>query len=829
MIGVLTKKMLRAMRKSRGQVLAVAAVVMCGTASYIALASCHRNLLLTRDTYYAENRFADFEILLERAPDTALFKVQEIPGVRQVRARIVEEVKLDITQADRRPAVLPASAPAAPIVPVAERDRERDLDYMRLKADAVEGSRTGRIVSMPPQRRSVINNIVITKGRYFEQGALNEVVLSETFAKANHLDVGDNIGVTIDGRKHTLRIVGFGLSPEYVYVIRNLAEMVPAPERFGILWVPDDFAEDALNMQAACNDIVGTVENPEELERILDSAEDILKPYGVYQKVKRENQISNRFISDEIRGLGVTARVMPAIFLGVASLVIFILLNRMVRNERTQIGLMKAYGYSNTAVALHYIQYAFFLSLLGCIGGFIAGEWLAGGMIRMYVQFYTFPILRARIYPDVLAKSLGIAMFFSLLGAALAAYRASRILPAESMRPETPKIGRRTYIERYGALWRRLSFTWKMIVRNVSRNWFRAGLNVFGVMISTALLIVGFYSIDAMNYVLDFQYRKTQRQDATVSFFTERGKDALYEASRFQHVLEAEPLLQYPFEMRNGWHEKDVIVIGVPRNADLQKLLDTEGHEIDVGEDGLVLSTALASALGVRVGDEVVVKPLMGKITDEKRVTVSQIVEQYFGMSGYMNIEALSRVLDESYALNAVLLRTEGGWADHLNEELKDVPTVGSVELRQASLKSLEDTLAASMRIMSVTSVLFAGVIAFAIIYNVTTVSLAERERELASLRVLGFTRVEVGRILFDENFLTGTVGLLLGVPCGLLMVRGMMNAYDTDLFRFPFHIESRTYFISIVLTIVFILIANLAVRIKIHRLDLIETLKSRE
>lgn len=830
MINVLTKKMLRTMLKGRGQVLAVAAVVLCGTACYIALASCHLNLLLTRDTYYAENRFADFEIMLERAPATALFKVQEIPGVRQVRGRIVEEVKLDLALEERL--APPEQTPTVPPLPMSRTQRERREQVLlqaQLKADSVESARTGRIVSMPDRPRSVINNIVVTQGRYFEPGVKNEVILSERFAEANHLNIGDNIEATIDGRKHTLRIVGLGLSPEYVYVIRSLAELVPSPERFGILWVPRDFAEDALNMQAAVNNIVGTVENPEELDRILESAEDILEPYGVYQKTKRENQISNRFISDEIEGLGVTAKVLPAIFLGVAALVIFILLNRMVRNERTQIGLMKAYGYSNTAVAAHYVQYAFFLSLLGCVGGFLVGQWLANAMIRMYVEFYTFPILRSRIYPDVLAKSLGIAMFFSLLGAALAAYRAARIHPAESMRPETPKIGRKTFVERYHALWMRLSFTWKMIVRNVSRNGFRSALNAFGVMISTALLIVGFYSIDAMNYILDFQYKQTQRQDATVSFFTERGKDALYEAQRFEHVLEAEPLLQYPFEMRSGWRSKDVVVIGLPRNANLQKLLDTDAREVDVGEDGLVLSTALAGELNVRVGDEVELKPLMGKITDEKRVPVSKIVEQFFGMSGYMNIEALSRVLDESFALNAVLLRTERGKAGQLDEELKEVPLVGAVDLREESLRNLQNTLAQSMLIMSVTSVLFAGVIAFAIIYNVTTVSLAERERELASLRVLGFTQKEVGRILFDENFVTGGLGLLLGVPCGLLMVAGMTEAYTTDLFRFPFHLEPRTFVISILLTIGFIFIANLAVRIKIYRLDLVETLKARE
>jgi putative ABC transport system permease protein len=791
-IGVLTKKTFRTLLKSRGQVLAVAAVVMCGTACYIALASCHRNLLLTRDSYYAENRFADFEISLERAPETVLFKIQEIPGVRQVRGRIVEEVKLELV-------------------------------------DAEDEGKTGRIVSMPDRRGSVINNVVVTQGRYFEPGAVNEVILSEKFAEANELGVGETIRATIDGRKHTLKIVGLGASPEYVYVIRGLASMVPEPDRFGILWVPEKFAEDAKNMQAACNNIVGTLENPEDADRVLDVAADILDAYGVYSKVKRENQISNRFISDEIRGLGVQARITPTVFLGVAALVIFIVLNRMVRNERTQIGLLKAYGHSNLTVAMHYLQYALAQAVLGVIGGFVAGQWMAGGMIRLYVQFYSFPILRSQIYPDVLVNSLGIAVLFSVLGALSAARRAARIRPAESMRPGVPLRGRRTVFESFPAMWRRLSFTWKMIVRNVSRNSFRAGLNVFGVAISSAQLIVGFFAMDAMKYILDFQYRETQRQDATVSFFFERGKDALYETARLPHVREAEPLLQYPFEMTNGWRSKDVVVVGLERDSDMQRLMDTKNRRVDIGENGLVLSSALASSLNVAVGDEVELKPLMGKITKEKSVPVSRIVEQYFGMSGYMNIEALSRVLDEPYAMNAALVRTDRGFASELHDEAKDIPMIVSVDLREDALRNLQETIAQSMRIMGVATVLFAGVIAFSIIYNVTVVSLSERERELASLRVLGFTQREVGAILFNENFLTGAIGLLLGIPVGMAMVWGMMHAFNTDLFRFPFHIAPRTYFIATGLSIVFIAIANFAVRRKIHRLDMVETLKARE
>ncbi|MCC6696114.1 MAG: FtsX-like permease family protein [Candidatus Hydrogenedentes bacterium] len=788
---VLDKKLLRTLWWSRGQSLAVAAVVLCGTACYIAIASAHSNLELTRSTYYAHYRFADFEIMLERAPLTSVFRLESLPGVRQVRGRIVEDVNVDLEGADE--------------------------------------PRIGRIVSMPNRQEHVINDICLLEGRYFSEGNPNEVILSKRFAEANRLVLGDRIEASIDNKKHSLRIVGIALSPEYVYMIRSVQELVPNSERFGILWVPQEFAETALDMKEACNNIVGSVEDPEQLDAILERAEDMLKPYGVFAKVKGEDQISNRFISDEIKGLEVMAKIIPALFQGIAALVLLVLLNRMVRKERTEIGLLKAYGYSSLAVAFHYVKYALALSIAGSLAGFAVGQWLANGMIRMYVEFYDFPLLRSRVYFDILARSMAIGIGFSLLGALFAALRAMRIRPAESMRPEAPRYAHRTLLERVPALWRRLSFTWKMIGRNMSRNAFRSSLNAFGVMISSGILIMGFFSLDAMDYMLEFQFEVAQREDVKVSFQIERGKDALYEAARFDHVRYAEPLLQYPFEVRSEWRKKDVVVIGVPRGARLQRLINAKQEPVDVGATGLTLSDRLARDLGVGVGDTLTLKPLMGRITKERTLVVSQIVEQYLGSSAYMDFDALSRLLDEPFAANAVLLRVERGMERDLSRHLKDVPGVAAVEIKADSLKGLQDTIEMSAQISNTMNIVFAAVIAFAVIYNITAVSLAERQRELASLRVLGFTTQEVGRILYHENFALCIVGLILGIPFGAGICRLLVNAYDNELYRLPFHLDTGTFVTATVLSFFFVVLANLAVRRQIRKLDMVEVLKERE
>ena len=790
-MNVLHKKLFRYLRTSWGQALAIAAVITCGTATYISLASAQRNLELTRDTYYEKYRLADFFIMFEQAPMTAVFKIEALASVHEARGRIVKDVSLDVPDE--------------------------------------EEPRAGRIVSMPDNPGPVINDIALVSGRYFEKSAMNEVILSENFAKANNLALGDSIKATIEDRKHTLRIVGMALSPEYVIMIRNAQDIVPSPEKFGILWISQSFAESAFDMNEACNEIVGTVDGSVPIKTILDRAEEVLDPYGVYAKLEREDQISARFLADEIAGLEVSAKITPAIFLGIAALILLVLLNRMVRNERTEVGLLKAYGYSNWEVSGYYIKFSLILAVLGCLGGFVAGQWLASAMIKLYVRFFTFPLLRARVYPDILARSLGISVVSALAGALSAARHAARIQPAQAMRTEPPKYGSRTFIERAQALWKRLSFTWKMIVRNVSRYRVRAGISVFGVMVSAGIMVVGFFTMDAMEFMIDFQFTETQREDVRVALQKEMGEDALRDLRRYDEVRAAEPMLQYPFRAKTAWREKEIGVIGIPEEARLHQLMDLERRPVSVGESGLVLSERLAQELNVEPGDTLVLEPLRGLIEDEQEVAVRQVVSQYLGSSAYMNIDALSRLLDESFVLNTALLKTYPGQARELSKGLKDIRGIAAVELKEDMLANITRELQDSMAISNTFLLIFSGVIAFAIIYNATIVSLEERKRELASLRVMGFSKAEVGAIVYKENFMLSAIGLVLGLPFGMALCRLLVYAYDTELYRLPFYIEFSTFVWTVVMTVLFVSLANLAARRRVQRLDMVEVLKSRE
>lgn len=790
-INPLNRKLLRDLWKFKGQVIAVTAVILCGITTYVCMSSVYRNLKLTRDTYYQEYRLADFWIPLERAPETAAYKLAGLDGVTRVRSRIVQDVNVDV-EGDDSPKI-------------------------------------GRLVTMPDVRKAVLNDIHIVSGHYFSNDALDEVILSDRFAKENNLGVGDTIQASMNSRKETLRIVGTALSPEYVYMIRNAQEFIPNDSGFGVLYVKETFAEMLGDMGGACNEIIGTVDDREKLDVIFDRAKKMLKPYGVLATIKRHDQISNRYISDEIKNLGVSAKIEPSIFLGIAALILMIMLARMVKRERTEIGVLKAYGYSNAAIMAHYLKFALVISVAGWLGGVGVGMWLGRGMIVLYQDFYQFPLLRYRFYWDVIAIGLLIGAISGTAGASVAAFRVLQISPATAMRPEAPRLGGAILLERIEWLWRRISFSWKMIIRNISRYKLRAAFTVVGVALSGAILIVGWFTNDCMDWLMDYQFTKMQRQDMKVTFIIERGEGAIRDLRQMKHVRAVEPLFEYPFEVRTRWREKELLITGVPADSKMYRLTDTEGRPVDLSGTTLVLNERTAKQLGVTAGDTVEIEPMIGKVDKVRTVTVGRPVKLYLGMGAYMNLDALSRLMNEDLVANAAMLRVDRGTERIISRELKDVPAIASVGIQGDFVKAFDETLAESMAIMNGILITFAFVIAFAIIYNTTAITLTERSRELASLRVLGFTLPEVRQIVFDETWVLAIFGAGFGVLVGLLLCKWLVMAFNTELYRLPFYIDNMTLVASVVTVLLFVALTNLLARRRIRKLDMVEVLKSRE
>jgi len=415
--GTLTRKLLRDIRAAKGQFIAACLLVLCGLALFISLLSTHRNLCFSRDSYYEDYRFADFFVELEKAPLTALKRAAAIPGVLRVRGRIVKDVPLEV--------------------------------------QGGEESVVGRIISMPPRDIDVINDIYLVSGSYFPGADEREVIVNQRFCEANGLRVGDSFKATINERQERLSIVGTAYSPEYVYPVRTAQQFAPADRTFAIIFVKDTFAESAFNMGGAVNNVVGLLKPGANLEEVLDQIEDRLDPYGVYHKYGRDKQLSNRYLKEELKGLRGSALVLPLVFLIIAALVLYVILDRITEQQRAQIGVLMSLGYSKAQIVTHYLGYALAVALVGAALGCALGYYVAGELLKMYEPFFRFPVLKGRFYPQVAAVAFLLSGSMCVLGAVRAALRILRIEPALAMRPKAPPSGRPVLLERVGLLWRR--------------------------------------------------------------------------------------------------------------------------------------------------------------------------------------------------------------------------------------------------------------------------------------------------------------------------------------------------------------------------------------
>jgi putative ABC transport system permease protein len=784
----LTRKLLRDLLHLRGQIIAISLVVACGVAVFVTTRTAYDSLLISQATYYADYRFADVFAGLKRAPDGLAARIASIPGVAAVRTRIVFDVVLDV----------PGLAEPA----------------------------TGRLVSIPERRAPILNDVYIRRGRYLEPGRRDEVLVGEAFAQANHLDVGDTLGAILNGRWETLRIVGIALSPEYVYEIRG-SDIFPDNKRFGVLWMSREAMGPAFDMDGAFNDVVlslapgaGEAEVITRLDRLLDR-------YGGLGAFGRRDQISHRFLSDEIAQNRVFGTVLPAIFLGVAAFLLNIVLSRLVAMQRDQIAVLKAFGYDNLTVGVHYLQFALAAVLIGAVMGTGVGLWLGAVINRLYVNFYRFPVLRYEAGPMVVALAVAVAGGAALLGAWAAVRRALALPPAEAMRPDAPASFHAGVLERIG-LQRRLPSAARMIVRNIVRRPSRAAAAILGMAFAVAILIVGRYFVDAIGYIADVQFRLVQRDDVTLTFHDPLPARVRYELTRLPGVLRAEPFRGVPARLRFEHRTHRTALLGLEPSGELHQLIDARLRAQEVPPEGVLLTTKLAEILGTSIGDTLTVEVLEGE-RPRRAVPVVGFVDELVGLSAYVHLDALHRLMREGGVLSGAFLAVEATEAPRLYSELKRMPAVGGVALRQVALQSFEETLAKSMGIFTTVLIGFACVIAMAMVYNAARIALSERGRELASLRVLGFTRAEVALFLLGEQALLTLLAVPLGYLIGYEICAALARQYQWELFRLPLIVSTETYAFAFIVICLAAIGSGIVVRRRLDRLDLVEVLKTRE
>lgn len=772
----------------RGQAIAIALVIACGVAAFVTMRAMYRSLLQSQSDYYAQYHFADVFVDLKRAPLWIADRIRQIPGVQQIAPRVVMDVTLDIPGLNE-PAV-------------------------------------GRLISIPTQHQTELNALFLRKGRYISPTASHEVIASEAFANANKLEPGDKLHAIINGRWQELRIVGVALSPEYIYEIRGAGSLFPDNRRFGVLWMSADVLEPALNMKGAFNSIaVSLLPHANEAD-VISQIDHDLNQYGTLGAYGRTDQLSHRFISDEISQNRITATIIPAIFLAVAALLVHLSFTRLVNTQRPEIAVIKAFGYSNWQVGLHYIEFSLLVAVTGYLLGCAVGWYFGIRLASLYAEFYRFPILVYRPETGIFLWAGLITALTAMAGAMGATLRAVSLPPAEAMRPEAPARFRPMAIDKLTFAF--VSPALRMIIRNLERRPIRALASAFAISCSVMIVVVEFGMFDSLDRMMELQFRDVQREDVTVTLNEVRSGRTRYELAGLPGVIRVEPFRSVAVRLRSKHRWRKTSLLGLPTDSELHLIVDETGTRHSLPPNGIILNSTLADILGVSSGDELRVEILEGR-RPNRDVVVTATVSELLGTNAYMNIDALNRLLGEDHLISGALLQVDSDKQQQLYQRLKQLPAVATVSIKTAAVNSFDETINRSMTLSIGTLIVFASVIAIGMIYNGARIALSERARELATLRILGFTHQEITFILLGEQALITVLALPFGFAAGYALCAVLAARLQTELYRMPLIVKSTSYAWAFLIVVFAAITSGILVSKRVARLDIVTVLKARE
>ncbi len=781
------KKLWRELWGMRMQALAIAMVIVSGVGIFIMSLSTLHSLYETRENYYRSNHFAHVFVTLKRAPLSLVKRIEEIPGVDKVETRVVAYVNIDVAGFSD-----PVSA---------------------------------HLISLPANSSGLLNQIYLRGGRLIEAGRDNEILLSEEFARAHQLQLGDKLRATINGRNKTLVVVGLAMSPEYIYQIAPGA-MFPDYQRYGVLWMARKPLATAYDMDGAFNNVALRISKGSNEKEIIDRLDEILKPYGGIGAYARKDQLSNRFLTEELKQQKTIATVFPVIFFSVAAFLLNVVVSRLISLQREQIAVLKAFGYSDFAIGLHYIKLVLVIVVVGIIGGIGAGIWMGKGMSQIYMDFYSLPYMIYVLKPQVIFAAALISIVVAIVGTLYAVRRAAKLPPAQAMRPEPPAIYHVTAVERLG-LQRWFSQPTRMILRHIERQPIKSLLTTLGISLACSIMMIGGFQKGAINHMVYVQFGLSQRADLIVNYTEPASQRSLYSLRSLQGVEQAEGFRSVPVRLRFEHRFYRTFVEGIEPGGNLMRLLDTRLQVVDLPQGGVVLTDYLAELLHIQAGDMLTIEVLEGN-RPTVQVPVIATAKQYLGVNAYMQRDALNRLLKEGDVISGAYLRVDEQQGD-LYAELKNMPRIAGVVEQESAIQAFYDTLAEMVLFFTFITTLLGISISFGVVYNSMRIALSERNRELASLRVLGFERSEVAYILLGEQALL----TLIAIPFGLLIGYGLCAylafQFDSDLYRIPLVLGLNVYAFAAMVVIVSAVISGVMIWRNLAQLDMVAVLKTKE
>lgn len=787
-MSALNHKLLRDLWRIKGQAGAIALVVAVGVMLLVMMAGMLSSLVETRAAYYERYRLADVFAPVTRAPLGMLERIAEIPGVAAFEGRVQGGALIDM---------------AGQALPV--------------RASAV---------SLPAHRVPKLNAIYLSEGRMLSPTRTEEVIVLQSFADAHGLRLGDELTATMYGARRSFRIVGFAMAPEYLFTTAP-GEFVPDSARFAVLWMNEEALAAAYDVEGAFNEALIALERGARVEPVMAAVDALLDRYGSLGSYERADHMSDRFISEEIEGLRATAVVVPPIFMAVAAFLLYIVITRLVQSEREQIGLTKAFGYTDWEVSWHYFKMVLVIAILGALLGCALGIWAGRYMALIYQQYYHFPFLVFRVDASSLMMGLSVSVLAASAGSLVVLSRVFRLTPAVAMRPPAPMD-----FSRSGAINERLK-TWldqpsRMVLRRIFRNPGRIFGSVIGIAVGMGLSSAQMSVLSGFDETLDLTFGVIDRSDVSVSFFEPMPAKTAFDLAHLPGVIEVEPTRGVSAVLRNGLHSYRGAVTGLVDQAQLNRAVNKDMSDIVLPENGVVLAKPLADILHIAPGDTLVVEVLEGK-RPVLEVPVASIAETLLGAPAFMRMDSLNRDMAEWGRVSAAYLRVDSDQLPALYAALKEMPSVAGVTRREdarAAIETLMDSGAGSMRYVMVA---IAAIITFGIVYNAARIAFGEQSRDLASLRVIGFTRGETAFVLLGELAIVVLLAIPLGVLIGYYLFFLIAAGFSTDIYQIPTTFRPEAYGMAGAAVIAASVLSGWLVKRDIDKVDLVATLKTRE
>lgn len=764
----------------KSQSVTIAILVAAGVALFVATKSSYDSLSRARDQFYSTTGFAEGFVALKKAPVAIVRRIEQIAGIAVVEPRIVQEATLDFPG---------EKFPSA-----------------------------GRFMSLPIN----LSRLVIRSGTLPVED--NEVILSEAFAAANQLKPGSSLVAILNGKRKILKVTGTALSPEFVYIFRP-GSLMPDDKHYGILWLAHTAMENHFDFNGALNYLAFTFAPNAKINSTLKLIDDALEPYGGLGSYTRGKLASYAFLRDEFKQLKANAVFLPLVFLGVAAFLLHIVATRLIARQREQIASLVALGYSKRKIVEHYLKQIMVISGSGALLGTVGGWYMGNGMTKLYGNYYRLPDLTHVFSFTVAVSGLVIGVGAGVMGAWFSVNKVVQLQPAYAMRPPLPEIFAPSFFEKH---FKSMNTTTRMFLRNLLHRPMRTTLTILGLSTSVMIMIIGLFMTDIMDYMLSTQFELLSRESITVAFLRPVSGRVIDELRSKQGVQIAEGYRQAPVRLQFGQFVKEMVLTGIPPNAALRRIADEQGKILTLPLEGVLLNQKVAKKMGIRPGDIIELQVLEGNRRKIQTV-VTSLADEIFGQNCYMHLDELSRLLGESSHINMVALRTDANGDDAIIAHLKNSPVVASVSTRAGALKAFYDLLSRSVLAMISIAIVFASVISVGVVYNTAMILLSERMFELGSLRILGFSRVEVFAIIAKELATAIFISLLPGCALGYLFALFLMNTVDTEEFTIKLIITHRTYVTAILVSLLTALLSLFILFLRIRNMDLVSVLKVRE